>query len=33
LPDFRPIFVAYAVDLKREAERVTRLAQGASGGE
>jgi uncharacterized protein YndB with AHSA1/START domain len=33
LPDFRPIFLTYAVDLKREAERLTRPAQVASGGE
>jgi hypothetical protein len=30
LPDFRPIFEAYANDLKREAERIARQRVGAS---
>jgi hypothetical protein len=33
LPDFRPIFEAYAGDLKREAERIARESVGRSPGE
>ena len=30
LPDFRPVFEAYAGDLKREAERIARERSGGS---